>query len=358
MQNKSFVTTSHCAKTVQTQLIYHLFFLGLFSAFVTTETVAQNQMNLPVAEKPIEIIEFHRQILLITEHGIYLSDSKKIQKIFQSESPIQAAAATRTHLCLATKNGLLITNSPTAEKLVFLKQSLPNGIDDFVAVRTDPTSEQIWVATRDNGIYILSDSVPKKILNALFINDLAVLSKSDYWVGTDAGLIHQVAGQTFRYTEEGVAGFEIPDNIVEHLHLFYPQKLVVQMAQPLSVFHLEGEKTAAHGINIGFIGKKGNIIFDLNGLPNGGILATTAAGLTYLPRHILADDHEKEGFHEIFTEADRPEAKLIPVTQLGLNLDKSVIFQKVLVDSRKNIWLANETQLVVVKVKKLLRWMR
>jgi hypothetical protein len=316
--------------------------------------MAQIQMPLPTAEKIIEWVSFHRQVLLITEHAIYQADKNTLRKVFDSESAIKVAVANQKQLFLGTEKGLLVSNAPKGAALTFQKQNLPTDKTDFVALRIDPVSEQVWVATRDNGIYVIQDTTPKKILNALFVNDLAVISQNDYWVGTDAGLVHRVAGQTLRYAEEGVGGFEIPDNIVEKLYLCSAQKLVVQMSQPFSIFHLEGEQTAAHGVNIGFIGKKGNTIFDLKTLSDGSVLAATAEGLTHLPRHILADDHEHEGFKEIFAAADRPEAQLLDWSKLGLNIDKSCLFKKIFLDNQQNLWLAAEKQVVMVKVKKLL----
>jgi ligand-binding sensor domain-containing protein len=328
----------------------------IFSLFLgQNAALAQTQMTLPTAEKPIDIIEFQRQIFLVTEHAVYVADKKEARKIFQSESGIKAAAATKTLLCVATGAGLFVTNSTIiTDNTAFKKRQLPTDKTDFVALKTDPTSPQIWVATRDNGIYIVNDSTEKLMSKALFVNDIAVISPADYWIGTDAGLVHRVSGETIRYAEEGVAGFEIPDNIVEKLHIINGEKLVVQMSGPLSIFHLAGEKTSAHGVNLGFIGTKGNTIFDLKGLPDGAVLAATAAGLTHLPKHILADEHEHQGFHEIFSEADRHEATKLDLGSLGFkNLEKSTIVRKILLDSRQNLWLATDGQLLSVKSKKV-----
>ena len=147
---------------------------------------------------------------------------------------------------MATGAGLFVANSTIlTDNTAFKKRQLPTDKTDFVALKTDPTSPQIWVATRDNGIYIVNDSTEKLMSKALFVNDIAVVSPADYWIGTDAGLVHRVSGETIRYAEEGVAGFEIPDNIVEKLHIINGEKLVVQMSGPLSIFHLSGEKNVS-----------------------------------------------------------------------------------------------------------------
>jgi ligand-binding sensor domain-containing protein len=333
----------------------------IFSLFLgQNATLAQTQMTLPTAEKPIDIIEFQRQIFLVTEHAVYVADKKEARKVFQSESSIKAAAATKNFLCVATGAGLFMANAAIiSDNAPFKKRQLPTDKTDFVALKTDPTAPQIWVATRDNGIYIVNDSIEKLMNKALFVNDIAVVSPADYWIGTDAGLVHRVGGETIRYAEEGVAGFEIPDNIVEKLHIINGEKLVVQMSGPLSIFHLSGEKTSAHGVNLGFIGTKGNAIFDLKGLPDGAVLAATAAGLTHLPKHILADEHENQGFHEIFSEADRHEATKLELSSLGFkNLEKSAIVKKILLDSSQNLWLATDGQLLSVKSKTIKRLLK
>ncbi len=333
----------------------------VFSVFLAQNPIfAQTQRDLPTAEKTIEIVEFQRQIFLVTEHAVYLADKKEVRKVFQSESTIKAAVATKNFFCLATGAGLFTANAAIiTDNTTFKKRQLPTDKTDFVALRADPTSPQIWVATRDNGIYIINDSTEKLMLKALFVNDLAVVSPADYWIGTDAGLVHRVGGETIRYAEEGVAGFEIPDNIVEKLHIINGEKLVVQMSGPLSIFHLAGEKTSAHGVNLGFIGTKGNAIFDLKGLSDGAVLAATAAGLTHLPKHILADEHEHQGFHEIFSEADRHEATKMDLENLGFKKDNApTVVKKILLDSRQTIWLATDGKLLSIKAKKLFQLLK
>jgi hypothetical protein len=347
--------------TVNRRLLYFLS-ISLFSTLFLNQTtlLAQQQMTVPKAEMPVEVLEFKRQIFLVTEHTVFIVEKKGLRPVFQSENLIKAAAATKNMFCLATNSGLL-TAQPTSliENLTFTKRQLPTDKTDFIALFKDPSAEQIWVGTRDNGIYIINDSTEKLMIKALFVNDLAIVSPNDYWIGTDAGLVHRVAGETIRYAEEGVAGFEIPDNIVEKLHIINGEKLVVQMSDPLSIFHLAAEKTSAHGINLGFIGKKGNRVFDLKGLPDGAVLAATAAGLTHLPKHILADDHEHQGFHEIFSEADRREATKIDLADLGFKTEAtSIVIKKIFFDSRHNIWLAADGQLGHIKVKKLFQLLK
>lgn len=330
-------------------------FLMLFCSKIT---FSQTILPLNTPETPVEIVVWHKQTYLVTTQNIYVVEKKALKNVYHSTAKILATVATKSNFWLATKDGLLTTNEVSNEALKFQKTSFLSQKTDFIALVSDPTkADQIWVATRDNGVYILNPNTePHLMMNVLMLNDIAVTSPSDYWMGTDAGLVHRVNGQSFKYNEEGVAGFEIPDNIVDHLYIV-ANKLIVQMPEPLSIFTLSGEKTESHGTDLGFIGKKGNVLFDACALSDGSILFATAEGLTLLPQKLLSEEGgHHTGFHEVFAEADRHEARRIELSDLGFkSLDKDFRFKKICLDNQGNIWLASENMLFSCSMKKLAR---
>lgn len=338
--------------------MHPLSIIVFFMLFCTKTMFSQTVLSLNSPETPVEIVVWHKQTYFVTTQNIYVVEKKTLKNVYHSTAKILATVATKSNFWLATKDGLLTTNDPSKDVLPFQKSVFPSDKTDFIALVSDPTkTDQIWVATRDNGIFVLNPNTePHLMMNVLMLNDIAVTSPSDYWMGTDAGLVHRVNGQSFKYNEEGVAGFEIPDNIVDHLYIA-ANKLIVQMPDPLSIFTLAGEKTESHGTNLGFIGKKGNTIFDACALPDGSILFATAEGLTLLPQKLLSEDEAHHtGFHEVFAEANRPEARRIELSDLGFkSLDKNFRFKKIYADNQGNIWLASENTLFSCSLKKLSR---
>ncbi len=327
------------------------FILQTVLVFFSYSLSSQTLIEIPSGEKCIEIISFKKKVLIVTDKNISSLEGKILKPIYASNLPIISAKALQNNIIVLKKESIDILNNPTLVKTksIALNETISKNV---IGLRCDSTQQKVFLITHDEGIYEVADGQLKPFLTSNNVNDALFISSTDYWLATQSGLGHQTGKRYVRYVEESITGSSIPDNMVEHLHRTPDNRLIVQMAEALSVFELAGDKTEGHGADLDFIGQKGNQIFDICGLPKGFTLFATEKGLMLAGKNAL--EHEPDGgLKEVFSPKNKKAYRIKP-SELGLGASKNENIERMLWDGRKSVYLSTANSIVVVPLKKIL----
>ena len=328
----------------------HLFFQILL-IIISFEARSQTIITIPLGEKFVDILPVKKDIFVVTDKNMYQLKHKKLVVVYTSKTEILGAAVSGDYFYLLKKNSYeyflttyfgLITIMP-----------LDNAISkSIIGLRVDSAKQNVYLITRDEGIYNINykeiklELIPNNLNDALFINN------KDYWLATQSGLGHQMGNRYVRYVEESITGSSIPDNMVEHLHRTPDNRLIVQMAEALSIFELAGDKTEGHGTDLDFIGQKGNEIFDICGLPKGFTLFATQQGLILAGKNTL-NLKQNDELREVYSQQAR-KAYRIKLSEMGLKNVEKIKILRATWDGKKSVYLLSESEIIVVPLKKLI----
>ncbi len=327
-------------------LVFYIFLIVL-----STSAQSQTIIHIPMGEKLLEILTLKKDIFVVTDKNMYQLKHKKLVEVYSSKTQILGAAVSGNYFYLLKKNSYeyFLTTYFGLITIMPLDSAISKSI---IGLRVDSAKQNVYLITRDEGIYNISykgtklDITPNNLNDALFIND------KDYWLATQSGLGHQMGNRYVRYVEESITGSSIPDNMVEHLHRTPDNRLIVQMAEALSIFELAGDKTEGHGTDLDFIGQKGNEIFDICGLPKGFTLFATQQGLILAGKNTLNLKPNDE-WREVYSQQTR-KAYRIKLAELGVKNIEKIKILRAAWDGKKSVYLLSANELIIVPVQKFI----
>lgn len=326
-----------------------LHFLFLFSS---GKMLSQPIFTSPDNDQIIDCFSISNRDIILTEHTIFITNKGIIRHSHRISERIIDGIMTNSKFWFCTESGIYKSSIKKDKLIDIQKINFPLSDYSSVKLKTELSNhENVWVFTRDEGIYkSVGDSVFSLLLKANMLNDLFVVSGDDYWMATDAGLLHKVGGNIFKYSEEGVAGFEVPDNIVDNLYGDVDH-LMAKMSSTISLLKLEGENTESHGKTISYIGEKGNSIYHACFLSNGSVLFATQMGLICLSKDSFTHEAEDDIFHEVFQASENSAARLLNSSILP---SKSIRIYKIRQLTRNKLYLIGEKTIYRMPLNKLL----
>jgi len=235
-------------------------------------------------EKPVALLQAGRATWVVTEHSVWQLEKGKFVRKYQSASPVQCATATDTTLWLGTRQGVVALGTRHfAPRPLALPG--PAAEANITALFRDAQGA-LWVGANGQGVFRqAADGTLVQELHTPAINGGVATADSSVWIATNIGLSRRQGQEWTRYNEEGVANYEIPDNIVEKLLPDNLGNLWVIMSDGICVFEGPGRRAAAEAElpTVRFLGHPVNEVYGVAYLRGEGRLFATEMGLLLLP---------------------------------------------------------------------------
>jgi len=307
-------------------------------ALSTRPAAAQTPYRLPSPEAPVALLALGRTQYLVTEGSVYEVAGRQLVRRYQSPSPIACALATDTALCLGTRRGA-VSLRPGRGPVHPLGLPAP-AQEAPVAMLLRDAEGALWVGAAGYGTYRGRPGAFEAVMQVPGISSGTTTADSAVWLGSNLGLHRYHRGRWTRFNEEGVANFEIPDNLVERLLPDHAGTVWVVMSD--AVCALPAGPQPAELPTATYLGRPGNELLAAAYLPGAGRLFATSQGLLLLP---TASAYEFRSFEPApATDVVAPKALLRSVA-LGALASPPRLVQ---LDGRQRLWLASADGLLVL----------
>jgi ligand-binding sensor domain-containing protein len=323
--------------------LFRLLCAGLLLAFSlggSSQLQARPRPSYALAghEKPVALLHAGKATLVVTEHSVWQLEGSKFIRKYQSESPVQCAAAADTIVWLGTRRGVVALG---IRRFAPRPLPLPGPIAEanITALFRDAQGA-LWVGANGQGVFRqAADGALLPELRTPSINGGVATADSSVWIATNIGLSRRRGPEWMRYNEEGVANNEIPDNIVEKLLPDNAGNLWVIMSGGICVFEGLGKRAAAEAElpTVRYLGQPGNEVFAVAYLRGEGRLFATAMGLLLLPTEpatSFAPATDRVETKQLLRSVPNPTGTTSP-TLLHL-------------DAQQRLWLVSEEAVVVL----------
>lgn len=238
---------------------------------------------------------------LISTHNISIINKNKVTNVIDFSDTCNDVTVYNNTIVLATNVGLKVYNPHNNSLLPFIHDSVYHAIK-HVAV---DKSGKLWFSEKLDGCYMMTpnNKIYKKV-TAPVIYSLACTPDSNVWVGTNIGMykIPPRGTQIFRYVEEGLEGFDLPDNLVERI--FADDSSNIWAITPDYISFISSANFRGEIPNYTYVGNKQNIIYDICKIPinEHSYLFSTSQGLIYTAE-IKGNKYDKSGeIHQVFQE--------------------------------------------------------
>lgn len=296
---------------------------------------------VPGQEAPVALLTAGRATYLVTAQSVFELAGRQFVRRYQSAAPIRCAlAADSGGLWLGTQQGLLRlgTQEWRARPLALPAPAAPAPI---TALLRDAAGT-VWVGALGYGVYQLRGGALQSQLRVPTVNAGLATADSSVWLATNIGLHRWQHGEWTRYNEEGVANYEIPDNLVERLLLDNAGSLWVLMSEGISVFEEAARRgaEAAHLPTVKYFGRPGNEVYSVIYLPGQGHVFATGMGLLLLPAQPRG---ELAHFEPTTDRVEAPQV-LVPLSGPALPAAGARLLQ---VDARQRIWVVSPGEVSV-----------
>ncbi len=329
---------------------------ALFLALLAASPPLKSQDTAPLmmhGERIVALVESGGRPCLVTTETVYFWRKKKWWAAVPAPHGTLSATAVADRLWLATERGLY-----------YFSEGMPSPVEwrgpgdlplKKAVTGIGGASGKLSVGAAGEVFTLDGTAFSQKWMDRC--EPLAICGCGDFtWVGTPVGLFRiDGSGQIQRYSEEGVIGFEVPDNIVEGLFCSKNQLLTVVMSEALAFFPLDGGTAPAHGEHFEFIGEPGNLIFSQIETPSGDLLFLTEKGVFRLSTAFLKEDREHAASVEVHSDAGNPVAERLPVGRLlgtdSLDREK---WKSGFFDRKGRLWLAGEATVVRIEADDLI----
>ncbi len=164
-----------------------------------------------------KIMSLSKTVFFITATAIYQVNNKELNLKIQLIAKCNDAAVYKEGFALATDSGIFYYSIQDNALKRILPEQIANRINHVV---TDGLN-RLWYTSNYDGAYMIDDNNNiLSIVKAPVVYSIASTPDSTIWVGTNIGLykIPLNSAKIFRYSEEGIEGFELPDNLVEQIY--------------------------------------------------------------------------------------------------------------------------------------------
>jgi hypothetical protein len=322
-------------------------FTVLFTLLLTTKAFTQ-LYSIECSKKinPIAFFKTEKSFLLVADTAIFQLDKKdkiwKPIKLFIKK--IKTAAFVKDKLWFGNDEHLFFRDNKNE---VTLWKGINEGKIDVLSLKTNPVTQELLVATADDGAFTIKDTtLDRSLVQHIRAEDACNCGGFD-WIGTYTGLVRvSKNGDIQIYAEEGVKGFEVPDNLIEHLYCADGKHLLIMIPELLAFLNADEKATETHAEGFGYIGKKGNTIFQQLVTPNGNHLFLTQDGLLLMTKASVEGGHEHGASIEVYSNANNPTAFKITDSLLSERVWKTGFF-----DEKQNLWLCSDYNVLFISKK-------
>lgn len=247
----------------------------------------------------LKLIQLQNKTYLITAYNISQIDKNHLVPKAEITDYCNDAVIFNNKIVFATKKGLSIFNANDNTIQPFLNVIVQNETNH---VAVDELG-RLWYSEIYRGCYMIGDNnqVFQKI-EAPVIYALTSTPDSNVWVGTNVGMykIPPHGSEVYRFVEEGLEGFELPDNLVERI--FADETSNVWAVMPGYISFIPSSDFEGEIPNYSYVGNKENTVFDITKIPvtARSYLFSTNEGLIYTA-NIKGDEYNHAGeIHQVF----------------------------------------------------------
>lgn len=294
-----------------------------------------------------KVISMDRKAYLVTDSSVF-SLEKKLLKKASFNFHCNDAIARNNIIYLATNRGIKtfdITNNSVSD---FAVASYDGKIDHIMK----DALNHLWFSSKFKGCYTVTDSGSVEVkVTAPVIYSIANTADSNIWVGTNVGLFKVSLQQNKidRFVEEGLEGYEIPDNIIEQV--FADDQSDVWIVMPDNISFISGKNLNGEIPGYHFNTDRENAIYGiskLNAESDAYIFATTR-GLIYISGAKLHPSDYGGEIHQSYNE----KAFMIPdaLIEKPLTFKSQVVLQvtntgsKTFFITNKGLWSVSTKKL-------------
>jgi hypothetical protein len=306
---------------------------------------------LPAGEPPVALLESGRRTWLVTQKSVLERERGRFVRRLELPVAIACAAMKDNQLWLGTDSGIVAVDAAmyTSRRLPLPAQEAYPAITALFGT----PSGTFYAGAADYGVFEYRPEGFRKILGVTPINAGLATPDSSVWIGTHTGLHHLKNGQWTRYTEEGVANFEISGNLVDQLLDDGSGNLWVITTDGISVLNRGYGDGGDHGHRptVKFIGEPGNQVYGVRYVAGTGFLFATAGGMLLLP----GGAGHFEGHHAVSDRVESPQL-LVPVAPPGV-LPAGFRPTLLTTTSRQTYWLVGAGTALAVPARTLRRWL-
>lgn len=253
----------------------------IFLLFVYTCFAKQPLMFQQLQNGFVKIIEADHKKFIISSNGIWMIEKKKL--VQQSSFTFNCNAATQynNQIALATNEGIKIFDITKNAIANFLSEKITGNIN---SIETDQQNG-IWFTKEFEGCFFIDGDNVFQRLKVPVTYCMAKTNDSSIWVGTNIGLykIPINGGEILRFAEEGIASYDLPDNLVEKLYSDSKSNVWALMPEHLSF--ISSADLNSEFPDYEYLGKKENELYNVAEVPqsNQAYLFSTSEGIIYIP---------------------------------------------------------------------------
>lgn len=228
--------------------------------------------------------------IFVTENGMWVIERNKMEQMLHFNFTCNDAVVYKNNIVLAGNNGLKIIDVKNNTVTDLFKEKITGNIN---AVAKDQQG-RLWFTKAYTGCFLILDS--NTIIEKLRVPVTYCIKNtndSNMWVGTNVGLYKiPVSGDAIkRFAEEGIASYDIPDNLVENIYTDSKSNIWAVMPENISFispgdlnsefpgygYPLNNENnlyciTEMPGMQQGYLFATGKGIIFINGLKAGDIM--------------------------------------------------------------------------------------
>lgn len=326
-------------------------FLLVLAFWFSGMAVANRVILFEPGQNNIKLISVAGKMFLIAKNQLARVEKSRVASPMPFAFECRDAAVLKEKIILATNQGIKIFDPRENAVTDLLPSVIPQKNIDYVAV---DKNQQLWYGSRLEGCFMVTDSNQVVVkVRAPAINCIASTPDGNMWVGTNIGLYKFPPNgkEIFRYTEEGIEGYELPDAMVERVYTDTNSNVWVVM--PDNISFIAGSNPEGEIPKYDFVGNKGNILFDIAKVPVAGrsYFFATAAGILYASNIRGDADHHKGEIHHTFNE--RAVAISDTIIERPLALKEGPVLR--IFFSGSETWFITEKGMWTVSTKKLLR---
>lgn len=299
-----------------------------------------------IGEKILRLDMSGKTMSLLTSQRILQLENDNWVEKWNSKTPLTAAAMVGDIYWVGDKNGLYHIRPDTWQATPVGFESMKS-ITDIAAIEPDASGKKAIISSYQAGVFETDGISLRKVGTDYNVNTLCDCG-GFRWLGTNAGLIRMKGEEVITYTEEGVKGFEIPDNVVDALYCPNGNRLVAVMPEAIDFFDLTDQSSASHGEHFDYVGERDNLVTDVLPMTNNSLLLLTEKGLLLLESQFSeAYGHAEAGFKEVFSGNEHAQVMPVQIGEGG--------WQKSYLDAKGNAWLVSKNNVVKIKGKKIVK---
>jgi ligand-binding sensor domain-containing protein len=239
-------------------LLFITFFLFMHTAHAGDKYLFETEQN-----GLVKLLAVGKNNYLVTASHIYKIGGKRLEP--QAKFPFTCADACvyQDGFALATDSGLVhySVRHGRLKKLLQLPFSKP--VNNVLL----DAQKRLWFSMPYEGAFLYEGSQAHQKVHVPRLYALAATPDSTVWAGTNLGLYKVPATGTgiLRYTEEGIEGAELPDNLVERL--FADEASNVWALMPDNLAFIQGKNNDGHVAAYVYPGGNDNPVFSIAKLP-------------------------------------------------------------------------------------------